>query len=215
MKYKNKLKESLMSEKIIDSWKEKSFKLSYDYFETEVESEGKKEIKKHKSNLEEMSEQNIRDYISSKYIKVDEIEIEKLIKDLIIFKLYKNKILTSINDSNYIISVGGLFFAIYALIFSLNDDFSEVGLAGLTIILFVLLFFVACRFFKDSSKNNKLKIYGNAISILETIKEDIYAFPERVLEPKEFNLEVSNAEEGIEPNIYSVKVKESLEDKSK
>ena len=52
------------------------------------------------------------------------------------------------------------------------------------------------------------------MSILETIKEDIYAFPERVLEPKEFNLEVSNAEEGIEPNIYSVKVKESLEDKS-
>ncbi|MDU1022743.1 MAG: hypothetical protein E7A44_02365 [Peptoniphilus harei] len=175
MAYKNNLKESLMSEKIVDSWAGQSFKLSYEYFETEVELEDKKVKEKLKSNLKYMSEQNIRDYISSKYIEEDEIEIENLIKDLIIFKLYKCKVETSINDSNYILSVGGLFFAIYALLLSLNDDFSEVGLTTLTIFLFALLFFVTYRFFKDSSKNNKLKIYRNAISILEAIKEDVYA----------------------------------------
>lgn len=175
MKYKNKLKESLMSEEIIDSWTEQSFKLSYEYFEAEVELEDKKVTTKLKSNLKHMSEKNIRDYISSKYIEKDEIEIENLVKDLIVFKLYKSKIETSINDGNYIISVSGLFFAIYALLLSLNDDFSEVGFTLLTIFLIGLLIFVAYRFFKDSSKNNKLKIYRNAICILETIKEDFYA----------------------------------------
>lgn len=214
MAYKNNLKESLMSEEITNSFSRQSFKLSYEYFETEVKLEDKKGITEPKSNLEEMSEQNMRDYISSKYIQVDEIEIENLVKDLIVFKICKCKIEASINDSNYIISIGGLFFAIYGLILSLNDDFSEEGLTGLTIFLFVLLILVAYRFFKDSSKYNKLKIYGNAISILEAIKEDIYARPEKILETKKFNFEVSNSDECIEPNNNFVKGKESLEDKS-
>lgn len=215
MKYKNKLKESLMSEEIIDSWRDQSFKLSYDYYETEVELEDKKEINEPKSNLEEMSEQNIRDYISSKYIQVDEIEIENLVKDLIVFKICKCKLEGYINESNYIVSFSSLFFAIYALLLSLNDDFSKEGFTILNIFLFALLFFAVYRFFKDGSKYKKLKTYSNAISILEAIKEDIYARPEKVLRTKEFNFEVNNSDEYIEPNFYSVKVTESLEDKSK
>ena len=213
MAYKNNLKESLMSEEITNSFSRQNFKLSYEHFETEVELEDKKEIKEPKSNLEEMSEQNIRDYISSKYIQVDEIEIENLVKDLIVFKICKCKLEAYINESNYIVSFSSLFFAIYALLLSLNDDFSKEGFTILNIFLFALLFFAVYRFFKDGSKYRKLKTYSNAISILEAIKEDIYARPEKVLGTKEFNFEVNNLDECIEPNFYSAKVRESLENK--
>ena len=87
------------------------------------------------------------------------------------------------------------------------------GFTILNIFLFALLFFAVYRFFKDGSKYRKLKTYSNAISILEAIKEDIYARPEKVLGTKEFNFEVNNLDECIEPNFYSAKVRESLENK--
>lgn len=219
MAYKNNLKESLMSEKIIDSWTEQSFKLSYDYFETEVESEDKKEIKEIKSNLEEMSEQKIRDYISSKYIKKDEIEMEKLIKDLIVFKAYKCEVETRLDSSKLSLSFYASHFTIFATFLSLNFKMSDIVRTIMIVFLFCYMIINLGVYIKQDNEDKInygiLQTLDYAISILETIKDDIYAFPERVLEPKEFNLEVSNAEEGIATNIYSVQVREILEDKSK
>lgn len=205
-----------MSEKIIDSWTDQSFKLSYDYYETEVELEDKKEIKEPKSNLNEMSEQNIRDYILTKYIQVDEIEMENLIKDIIIFKAYKCEIERDMDYLNNSISFFGTLIGIYAILVSVNNDFTEAGNIFFNVFLLVAMIIAVYEFINGNkkSKYNKLKTYSNTIDILEAIKEDIYARPEKVSETKKFNFEVCNAEEGIAPNIYSVKVTESLEDKS-
>lgn len=218
MKYKNKLKESLMSEEITDSFSRQNFKLSYEYFETEVELEDKKGIKEPNSNLEEMSEQNIRDYISSKYIEKDEIEMEKLIKDLIIFKAYKCEVEIRLDSSRVSLGFYASHFAIFAALLSVNFEISDI----VRTIIIVFLFYYMTKNLRDYIEQDNvddinysiLRSLNYAISILEAIKEDIYAKPEKVLETKEFNFEVSNSDECIEPNIYSVKVKESLEDKS-
>ncbi|MDU1641893.1 hypothetical protein [Peptoniphilus harei] len=212
MAYKNNLKKLLMSEKITDSFTRQSYKLSYECFETEVELEDKKEIKELKSNLKEMSEQNIRDYISSKYIEKDEIEMEKLIKDLIILKAYKYKVERDLDYLNNSISFFGTLIGIYAILVSVNDDFSEMGKKIFSVFLIVLMFIEVYDFISGNrkSKYNKLNIYNNAIDILEAIKEDIYACPEKVLKTKDFNFEVSNTDRDIESNIYSIKVTEIL-----
>lgn len=211
MEYKNNLKEPLMSEKITDSWTDQSFKLSYDYFETEVELENKKEIKEPKSNLNEMSEQNIRDYISSKYIEKDEIEMEKLIKDLIVFKVYKTKIEEDLEFSKRSWESLAFQFAVFSAILSVNFKISKNYRYMVIGYLFFFMFKIPYDFSKEEKKDREtygiLRTLNYAISILEVIKEDIYARPEKVSE-KNFNFEVSNADEDIVPNIYSVKVRE-------
>lgn len=207
-----------MSEEITDSFSRQNFKLSYEYFETEVELEDKKGIKEPNSNLEEMSEQNIRDYISSKYIEKDEIEMEKLIKDLIIFKAYKCEVEIRLDSSRVSLGFYASHFAIFAALLSVNFEISDI----VRTIIIVFLFYYMTKNLRDYIEQDNeddinysiLRSLNYAISILEAIKEDIYAKPEKVLETKEFNFEVSNSDECIEPNIYSVKVKESLEDKS-
>lgn len=198
MAYKNNLKESLMSEEITNSFSRQSYKLSYEYFETEVELEDKKVKAQLNSNLKYMSEQNIRDYILSKYIQVDEIEMDKLIKDLIIFKAYKAKIEKDLESAKSYWEFFGIHFAVFAALISVNYEIDDIVRDILIGLLFILLFKNIC----DSLKKDKedtitygiLQTLDYAISILEAIKEDIYARPEKVLETKEFNFEVSNSD---------------------
>lgn len=194
MAYKNNLKESLMSEKIIDSWTDQSFKLSYDYYETKVELEGKKVKKELKSNLIEMSEKNIRDYISSKYIKVDEIEMDKLIKDLIILKGYKSKIEEDIESAKSYWEFFSIHFAIFAALISVNYEIHDIVRDIVIVILFLLMFKNIYDFIKKDKEDKItygiLRTLNYAISILEAIKEDSYAQSERVIDIKEFNNEI-------------------------
>lgn len=179
-----------MSEQILDSFSRQSFKLSYEYFETEIELEDKKVNTKIKSNLENMSEQNIRDYISSKYIKKDEIEIEKLIKDLVILKGYRCEIEKTMDYYNGLTSLAGSFLiGIFGILVSINNEFSKLGYILFTIELIALAIYVIFKIlnFNDEKKYNKLKTYSNAIDILEAIKEDAYAQLERVTDIKKPN----------------------------
>lgn len=206
MAYKNNLKESLMSEEITDSFSRQSYKLSYETFETEIELEDKKVIEELQSNLKEMSEQNIRDYISSKYIKKDEIEMEKLIKDLIIFKAYKCEVERTMDYYNDLTAfIGSFCIGIFGILVSINNEFSKLGYILFTLELIVFLVFAISKFlnFNKESKYNKLKTYSNAIDILESIKEDVYNCPEKVCDIKESNKEIVNDRKDNTENINS------------
>lgn len=196
MAYKNNLKGALMSEEITDSFSRQSYKLSYEYFETEIELEDKKENTEFKSNLEEMTEQNIRDYISSKYIKVDEIEMEKLIKDLIILKGYKTKIEEKIESSKSYWEFFSIHFAVFAAFLSVNSDISCIvryaTIAGLIFLMIRNMYDFNKRDKRDKTTYGILQTLNYAISILEVIKEDVYNCPEKVNDIKESNKEMVN-----------------------
>lgn len=215
MAYKNNLKEPLMSEKIIDSWTDQSFKLSYDYYETEVELEGKKVKKELKYNLIEMSEQNIRDYISSKYIKVDEIEMEKLIKDLIILKGYKSKIEEDIESAKSHWVFYSIHFAFFAALISVNYEIHDIVRDIVIVILFLLMFKNIYDFIKKDKEDKItygiLRTLNYAISMLEAIKEDVYANPEKVIDVKDSNKEIEDSKKDITKNINSNNISENLE----
>lgn len=205
-----------MSEKIIDSWTDQSFKLSYDYYETEVELEGKKVKKELKSNLIEMSEQNIRDYISSKYIKVDEIEMEKLIKDLIILKGYKSKIEEDIESAKSYWEFFSIHFGVFAAFLSINIDISDIMrdliLAGLIFLMIKNTYDFIKKDKEDKITYGILRTLNYAISILEAIKEDVYTRPEKVCDIKESNKEIVNDKKDITKNVKSNNISESLKD---
>lgn len=216
MKYKNKLKESLMSKKIIDSWTDQSFKLSYDYYETEVELEDKKVKKESKSNLKEMTEQNIRDYISTKYIQVDEIEMEKLIKDLIILKGYKSKIEERLEFSKRSWESIAFCFAILAAILSVNFKMSDNYRYIVIGFLFCCMLIIPYDIDKDEQEDRItyriLRTLNYAISILEAIKEDAYAQSEIVTDIKESDKEIVNDKRDITKNVKSNNISESFKE---
>lgn len=213
MAYKNNLKESLMSEEIADSFSKQSFKLSYETYESESEDE--KVIEELKSNLKEMSEQNIRDYISSNYIKKDEIEIEKLIKDLIILKGYKSKIEENIESAKSHWVFYSIHFAYFAALISVNYEIHDIVRDIVIGILFFLMLKNIYDFIKKDKKDKKtygiLRTLNYAISVLEAIKEDVYANPEKVIDVKDSNKEIEDSKKDITKNINSNNISENLE----
>lgn len=215
MAYKNNLKEPLMSEKITDSWTDQSFKLSYDYYETEVELEDKKENTESKSNLDEMTEQNIRDYISNKYIQADEIEMENLIKDLIILKGYKTRIEERLEFSKRSWESIAFCFAIFAAILSVNFKMSDNYRCLAIVFLFCCMFKIPYDIDKEKKEDRItygiLRTLNYAISILEAIKEDVYANPEKVIDVKDSNKEIEDSKKDITKNINSNNISENLE----
>ncbi|WP_282924753.1 hypothetical protein [Peptoniphilus genitalis] len=163
--------------------------------------------------------EEIEDYIEENYIKKDTIDYENLIKDLISFKAFKRELEGKISDMREIFALLAVVAAILAVMMEPEQISDETSFSIMVLISGILLatfYYFLWRFMlrEKNSKYNAIYSVSYAISILEAIKEDIYIHPEKVLETKEFNFEVSNADECIEPNIYSVKVKESLEDKS-
>lgn len=201
MKYKNTLGKKLTIKNCSDF--DSSHKLAY----------GKNK------NLGNKKVEEIEDYIEEYYINKDTIEYENLIKDLISFKAFKRDLEGKINDKREIFGLLAVAAAIFAVMMEpdqISDETKFFFMALIAGILYATFIYFLWRFMlkEKNSKYNKIYSVNYAISILEAIKEDIYARSERVLETKEFNFEVSNSDECIEPNIYSVKVKESLEDKS-
>ena len=173
-----------------------------------------------KKNLGNKKVEEIEDYIEENYIKNDTVEYENLIKDLISFKAFKRELEGKINDRKEIFGLLAVVAAILAVMMEpvqISDEtrfFIMVLICG---ILLATFYYLLWRFMlrEKNSKYNKIYSVNYAISILEAIKEDIYARFDKVLETKEFNLEVSNADECIEPNFYSIKVREILENESK
>lgn len=201
MAYKSELKKKLRTVKLVD--KKISYELSYDKTK----------------NLKKFNRLEILEYINNNYINDEELKKEDLINDLIAFRSYKEELDLVVENQNDFFSVLSLLLAICAIAYSGGHEYltdCEAFKIFVILIALTLLIFGTYMNFRENKNSdfNKLKVLNNAIHVLEALKEEIVD-ENKILETKKFNLEVSDAEKGIDPNIYSVKVRESLEDKSK
>lgn len=221
MAYKNTLKDIITTEKIADNNIRRDFELSYETYESKIKI-GNNEVKKElKSDLRSMTNKNIMEYIRNSYIIKDEIEIGKLINDLVIFKTYKYNFEISLDDDNYLMNVFGIQIAILTIVFMMDSDDTFVLKMIKISILSVLIYKNWKSYYderlKETSKLNRLRTINNAVNILEAIKEDIYN-NEKTTVSNEFELVAKRLinekpDECLDPNHY-VMFWESLEDKS-
>lgn len=148
------------------------------------------------------------------YINKNYIEIEKLINDLVVFKTYKDKIELEMADFQFLISILAICATIFTSLLngipSSHDKFPYIkGLYLFMYALYIFMLYIIDRV-PRKTKFNKLKTIDNVIYTLEAIKENLVEVPEI------FDVEVKNLiDEKAEPRRYSVKVRESLERKSK
>lgn len=221
MKYKNNLKDYLTTEKISDNEIGRTLELSYRFYEFTDKFENNQTCKNPISNTRKISNAGLTEYIKINYLEKDEIDRGKLVNDLVVFKTYKYNIQSYIDDDNYFLNVLAVQISVLSILFVLLSLDEESGKYVYIICTFL---FSAMGFnwklyydnrIKKDSDFNRIKTVDNIVNILEALNNDLYNNPVEVHEYKDFNLEVSDAEEGIKYNIYSVKVKESLEDKSK
>lgn len=187
-------------------------------------------------DLNYLSREEILRYINDNYINDNDFEKKNLINDLIAFKTYREYVKEIVAKEDILEKFLSVYINILSIFTALTigmlqiqsqmisgktveDDFSiikilfEKRIAPLSILIFGCIVFYFCNFLirhGKRSESSKLKIVNNAIYILEAIKEDMVEVPEN------FDVEVKNLiGEKVESRRYSVKVRESLEDKSK
>ncbi len=234
MAYKNTLKGSINKVlfekiKILNKTKQdRIYSLSY-----KIKSTKNNKIT---NNPREMSFEDIYIYTRKFYVKKDYIDRGKLENDLVIFKTLKEDLEISINKDIFLVNCFSILTAVFAVMaavdnnkpriftgkFSLSglfkmclieqksnsDAFIIIGFYSLLTIL--LIAFLLGSWASKSYFPNKIKSVNHAIFTLEAIKENLVEVPEN------FDVEVKKLTgEKAEPRKYSVKVKESLEDKSK
>lgn len=161
MENTNELKKKLRTIKLVD--KKVSYELSYDKTK----------------DLKNFKRIEMLDYINGYYINGDDLEIEKLINDLITFKTYKDELNLIIENQNAFFGVLALLLAILSISTSFKQDHLSniIALAILVILgLLVILIFVTYINFRENKNSNfnKLKVVNNAIHVLEDIRDYDY-----------------------------------------
>lgn len=222
MKYNNTLKDYLKFEKWLEDEEKIIKEFSFEFpvkesdskkIEIDKKTESGSEIVESKkydlSNTKDLNAQNIASYIQVNYLDKDRIEKGQLINDLIVLKNYVNKIKVDLDIEKFIVSGITIYVAIITIVIS---EAHELG-AWILLVLVILFSFLYIRRTSTKSDLNKLKIINNGIFILEALKDEMVdenkILDKKIVDSK--NPEVSNEYKDIEPNIYSVKVKESLE----
>lgn len=216
MLHKNVLKDLISIEKL---------KKDETFFDKYINQEREYKLSFHDKDDNELDPQymgitEIETYISNNYISSRFIDRSKLLNDLIVFKTYKEKLELVIGKQELLINTIAVQVAIYGIVinFYAKDKFTKKVIIIELCILILLMISTDILYYifrvTKNSEFNELKTISNVLNFLETLKEDLYN-PVEVLEYKDFDLEVSNIEEGIVTNIYSVKVTEILEDESK
>lgn len=226
MEYKSDLKKHLKTAKL------KSNNISYELSYEKVK------------DLNYLNIEEILRYINDNYINDKKLKKEDLINDLIAFKSYKDEIEVHFKIQDLFEKVNSfqitVFFTLISLIVAFiqisssiamfitdkasDKSFFKESLSNIQIclifIIYVLIVIIIANMIyyfirnRKNSKYNKLMTINNAIHILEALKDEMVD-ENKILENKDFNLVVNNVEGDIEPYIYSVKVRESLERKSK
>lgn len=182
-----------------------TFKLSYG---------SNRDLKKKKAN-------EIEKYIEEYYTETNYFELGELINDLNSFKAYKDNLYLNIQFESNLLTLASLIIAFLTATLMPNNISIERTISILEIILFIVFGIVIYFYIKyverlSCFKSSKIDVVNKGIYILESIRDDIYNNPIKVSETREFEVEVDNLVDQVsEPRKYSVKVKKSLEDKSK
>lgn len=128
------------------------------------------------SNPKYMTKDDIISYCKVNYKDKDNIDIGKLVNDLVVFKAYKYDCELSLADVGYIISTFSILLLIFSLIASIFSYNSEEYVTG-DIVAYLFLFllvdmgyeFIVKRY-KKNSIYNKLGTINYVISILEVLE---------------------------------------------
>lgn len=214
MAYKNNLKDYLTTEKISDNEIGRSLELSYRFYESTDKFENNQTCENPISDIRKISNAGLTEYIKINYLEKDDVDRGKLVNDLVVFKTYKYNIKLFIDDDNYFINVLAAQISVMSIMFVILSFEEESAKIVLTICA-ILICFIGLNYklyydnrLKKESLFNRIKTVNNIVNILEALNNDLYNNPLEAPECKDFNLEVSNSEEDIAPNIYSVKVRE-------
>ena len=198
MEYRSDLKKHLKTAKIEKN--NFSYELSYEKGE----------------NLKKLKTDEILKYVNDNYINDKDFKKENLINDLICFKTYKDDLEKDIRNQNIF---SEFLSSVSTIAIGILTSEKTKSIEDIMLVLIVFVTYTSLRYTflyiatGRKSASNKLVTVKNSIYILETLKDEMVA-ENKVFDTKNFNLEVIDADEVIEPNIYSVKVRESLEDKS-
>lgn len=182
-----------------------TFKLSYG---------SNRDLKKKKVN-------EIEEYIEYNYTETNCFELDKLINDLNAFKAYRDNLYLNIQFESNLLTLASLIIAFLTATLMPKNISVERTVSILKIILYIItgiVIYVYLKYFERLScfKSIKIDVVNNGIYILESIRDDIYNNPIQVPKTREFDIEVDNVVGQVsEPRNYSVKVKESLEDRIK
>lgn len=166
-------------------------------------------------NPRHMLIEDMEDYLKSNYLGKEFIKKDKIINDLVIFKTLRDELEISIRNNNifseFISSIITVFIAIATSDYAKEEGFLKSAIIiflGYTFIKYAMLIVIT----GNKSDSKKLVCVNKIIYTLESIKDNLVEVPET----KKFEVEVDNVVDQVsEPRKYSVKVKESLEDKSK
>ena len=131
----------------------------------------------------QMSIDEIEEYIKSNYINNIIIEKNKLINDLVIFKTYRDELNLIIENQNFFVNILAVILAITAIAFSsgFNQESNGIVLAIIILIItLIILVFWTYMYYRERKKSdfNKLKTINNVVYILEAIKDNLDEVPE-------------------------------------
>lgn len=143
-------------------------------------------------NINRLNIDQIKDYIYKNYYgkfnKLQEIERDKLLNDLVVFKAYKEDLEINIKNDSLIKDIFTLFISVLGIYVSIPSILQEIGTNRLetanngdTIILigfatiFIVVFSVIWVFIRTDKKSDssRLKVVNYGIYTLEAIKEEM------------------------------------------
>lgn len=178
------------------------------------------------SSINKLNIDQIKEYIYNNYYvkssRVETINRDKLLKDLVVFKAYKEDLEINIKNEDLFTVFMTLLLNITSIVLNLNTSLklinSEVIVGLMIVITIILAFSVMWLLIRTGVKSDssRLKVVNYGIHTLEAIKEDMV----EVSEDKAYKLVAKRfinekPDECLDPNIYYVMFMESLEDKSK
>ena len=143
-------------------------------------------------NINRLNIDQIKDYIYKNYYgklnKPEEIDRDKLLNDLVVFKAYKEDLEINIKNDSLIKDIFTLFISVLGIYVSIPSILQEIGTNRLetanngdTIILigfatiFIVVFSVIWVFIRTDKKSDssRLKVVNYGIYTLEAIKEEM------------------------------------------
>lgn len=183
-------------------------------------------------NINRLNIDQIKDYIFKNYYgklnKPEEIDRDKLLNDLVVFKAYKEDLEINIKNDNLFKEFFELLLKVVTIFISLNSIIEKIDvnierskglvidLGFLTILMIGFLLIWIFMTIGKNSDSSRLKVVNYGIYTLEAIKEDMV----EVSEDKAYKLVAKrlineNSDECLDPNIHYVMFMESLEDNTK
>lgn len=128
------------------------------------------------SNPKYMTNDDIINYFNVNYKDKDNIDIGKLVNDLVVFKAYKYDCELSLEDVGYIINTFSILLLIFSLISSIlsNNSISYITGRIIAYLFMYLLVDMTYEFifkkYKKNSTYNKLGTINYVISVLEVLE---------------------------------------------